>query len=205
MGKKIIALMVVLVAAGITFVSFQRMAGPDLASEAGGEVEIPESLDAGIALGEMAPLDLPLQDSAGEPTNLGEQMGEAGLVLMLNRSPDWCSYCRAQMMGTKDIAAAVEARGFGLAALTYDEVQTLAEFRDEEDVNYTLLSDRGSVMIDQLGLRDPQYREGTRAYGVPRATVLVLSPEGSVLAKNVTPDYRERPTNLQVLAIIDGS
>ena len=182
-------------------------------SACGGETPLAEaseealevaSVDVGIAVGEQAPLDLPLMDSAGNATTLAGQMGANGLVLLLTRSADWCPYCKAQLIRTIEIEGAVGARGYALASLSYDRPETLVDFAEAQGIGYTMLSDTQSETIDALGLRDPQYEQGSKAFGVPRAAVLVLSPGGTVLAKHVAADFRERPGNAGVLAIVDG-
>lgn len=160
-------------------------------------------IEAGIAVGEKAPLDLALRDQSGEPTTLAAQMGEKGMVLMLVRSADWCTFCKLQLSETKAIEGDVAARGYTLASLSYDAPEILGRYKAQEGIGYAMLSDEGSAMIDALGLRDPQYYDKDNfAFGVPRASVLVLAPNGTVVNKFVSGDYRARPTNEEVLALI---
>ncbi len=164
----------------------------------------PEPVEAGIAVNDKAPVGMELRDSTGETTSLAAQMGEKGMVLFLVRSADWCPFCKAQMVRTEDIREEIAAQGYGLAALSYDKPAILAEFAQEKGLRYALLSDPGSKMIDALGLRDPQYGAGSFAYGVPRASILYLAPDGTVLNKYVAADYRSRPSNEDVLAMLEG-
>ena len=163
-----------------------------------------EGIDVGIAVGETVPIGMELRDRMGEPATLADAMGEQGLVLFFVRSADWCPYCKAQLIGTKDIAAEIGESGFGLASLSYDDPEKLAAFAANEELNFANFSDTGSEMIDALGLRDPQYAEGTFAYGVPRATILILAPDGTVLSKHVSDDFKVRPSNENVLQMLGG-
>jgi peroxiredoxin len=158
-----------------------------------------------IMVGKKAPLTLALLDAAGRPTMLGKQMGKNGLVLVLTRSASWCPYCKAQLIAIKDVQASLAQRGYKLASLSYDKPQVLAAFVAERDVGYAMLSDQGSKMIDALGLRDPQYGPGSMANGVPYATTLVIGPDGTVKARNVSRDYTARPSNAAILALVDGA
>jgi len=185
----IVAAIVLLLAGGAAW-----MLGPALLP--------PEAIEAGIAKNEKAPIDLELRDSSGQSTSLAQNMGEKGMVLYLVRSADWCPFCKAQMVRTEKIRENIEGRGYALAALSYDAPEVLASFAGENGLKYAFLSDTGSKMIDALGLRDPQYGEGSFAYGVPRASILVLAPDGTVKAKYVAADYRSRPSNDEVLAMI---
>lgn len=165
----------------------------------------PKNIDVGIAVGEKVPVEMDLLDSAGQPTSLAKTMGKEGMVLFLVRSADWCPFCKAQLIRTNDIRGAITGKGYALVSLSYDKPETLAEFAKEKGIGYTMLSDPGSKMIDALNLRDPQYEAGSFAYGVPRASILVLAPDGTVKAKYVAADYRSRPSNDEVLAMVEGA
>lgn len=161
-------------------------------------------VEAGIAVGARAPLTMPLKDSNGAPTMLAKQLGTKGMVLVLVRSANWCPYCKAQLIELNGARADIAKRGYGLASLSYDKPETLGGFAKSKGLGFALLSDEGSKMIDALGLRDPQYEKVAFANGVPRATILVLGRDGKVKAKSVSSDYTKRPTNADILAMIDG-
>lgn len=163
----------------------------------------PEPVEAGIAVDAKVPVEMPLVRSDGEETSLGAEMGENGMVLFLVRSADWCPFCKAQLTRTEEIRGEIKGSGHALAALSYDAPEVLAAFRAEEGLGYTLLSDKGSAMIDALGLRDPQYGKGSYAEGVPRASILFLAPDGTVRDKYVAADYRSRPSNEDVVAMLE--
>ncbi len=160
--------------------------------------------DSASMVGKKAPLKLALKDAAGKPTTLAQQMGKKGLVLVLTRSAAWCPYCKAQLIGLRDIQSGLSQRGYALAGLSYDAPEVLAKFGAERAIGYTLLSDKGSRMIDALGMRDPQYAAGSFAHGVPRATILVIAPDGTVSARKIASDYKVRPSNADILAMVDG-
>jgi len=70
-------------------------------------------------------------------------------------------------------------------------------------LQYAMLSDQPSAVIDSFELRDPQYTEG-RAAGVPYASVFLIDKSGKIIAKTVSGDYKKRPTNEQILALVDS-
>jgi peroxiredoxin len=159
----------------------------------------------GIAIGAKAPVKLTLRSADGKATTLAAQMGQKGMVLMLVRSASWCPYCKAQMIGLNDARADVAKRGLSLVTLSYDKPEALAAFAASKGLGYTLVSDEGSKMIDALGLRDPQYANVSFANGVPYPTTLVLGLDGRVKAKQVSLDYKIRPSNTDMIALIDSS
>ena len=161
-----------------------------------------QHVEVGIPKGAKAPVDMMLMNQKSEPVSLAQGMGEKGMVLLLVRSADWCPFCKAQLSRSKEIEAPLAALGYKLASLSYDKPPLLAEFADGNGITFQMYSDPGSKMIGELGLRDPQYEDGSFAFGVPRATVLVLAPDGTVKAKFVDADYRSRQSNEQVLEMV---
>jgi peroxiredoxin len=169
-----------------------------------GVVAKPSAAAFGIMVGAKAPITQPLKNAMGKPTNLSQYMGKKGMLFVLIRSAAWCPFCKAQMIGFEGARAEVAKRGYSLVTLSYDSPATLASFAAAKNLGYTMLSDEGSKMIDALRLRDPQYPAGSFAAGVPFPTILVLGTDGKVKAKNVSLDYKFRPSNAQMLAMVDG-
>ena len=93
----------------------------------------------------------------------------------------------------KDWQGDFEALGVHVAALSYDDVEVLADFAEAEGIGYALLSDLGSKHIDALGIRNEQYEEGHFAHGVPHPGVFFIDPAGMIRLKRAVPGYRERP------------
>ncbi len=149
------------------------------AAEAAAEAAAP----FGPEVGETAPA-VSLRDSTGETRTLADLAGEAGLVVYFNRSLDWCPICQAQTLEVDAVASGFAERGYAVAVVTYDAPEVLARFDARREVSLTLLSDRGSAVIDAFDIRDPVYDDpGSRAYGVPYPIAFVLGPDGVVKAK----------------------
>lgn len=162
----------------------------------------PEHIEVGTSVGETVPIDQPLRDAEGNAITLADVAGKNGTVLVMVRSADWCPFCILQLEEHALIGAELEERGYTLASLSYDEPEKLAEFLEMVDRPFVMLSDTKSGFIDAVGLRDPQYPEDHYAHGVPRASILVLAPDGTVKAKLVSADYRQRPSNDFVLEMV---
>lgn len=159
----------------------------------------------GMETSDKAPAQLALRDASGAETNLANIAGDQGTVLILVRSADWCPFCVAQLKDSAPLTQTLAERGYTLASLSYDAPEILKEFSEDQQIPFTMLSDEGSAFIDAVGLRDPQYEEGHLAHGVPYASVLVIAPDGTVKAKFVSEDYRQRPSNEEVLALVDNA
>lgn len=157
-----------------------------------------------ISVGAHVPRDFSAVDSTGKPRNFASITGKKGVVLVFFRSAAWCPYCQKQLKDIKALPAELDKRGYSLAAISYDATDKLASFAQKQGVNYTLLSDAGSKQIDAFGLRDTSYPKDSFAYGVPRATILVIGKNGVVKKMLSTDDYKIRPDNAAILAAVDA-
>ena len=154
--------------------------------------------------GDKAP-PIKAMDSAGKPQTLRSLAGPKGTVLLFFRSAEWCPYCKAQLIDVNARAAAeVKARGFGMAALSYDSPAVLAKFAAERGIAFPLLSDPQSRVIDGWQLRDPQYKPDSRAAGVPKPAIFVIGKDGRIKARLMEDDYKKRPQVEAVLAAVDA-
>ena len=159
--------------------------------------------DLGPAIGTVAP-DIGIRlDQLGKPHQLQDLMGRNGLVLFFFRSADWCPYCQAQLIDINGGAAEIEKRGYRVVGLSYDSPEILETFTAKRHLTYTLLSDPKSEIIDRYNLRDPQYPQGSRAYGVPRPIIFVLDPHAVIKAKLYEESFKNRPPVSAVISKLD--
>ncbi|MES2294039.1 MAG: peroxiredoxin family protein [Pseudomonadota bacterium] len=159
--------------------------------------------DLGPATGTKVPsIGMP-QDETGKPRALESLMGEKGVVLFFFRSAAWCPYCQLQLMDLNGGLAAIEKRGYHLAGISYEPPAVDANFIKERGLKYTLLSDPKSEIIDRYKLRDPQYKKGSRAYGVPQPIIFVLDRDGVVKAKLYEDTFQKRPPVGLVVETLD--
>jgi len=159
--------------------------------------------DLGPAVGAVAPSIGTPEDQTGKPRTIDSLMGDNGLVLLFYRSAAWCPYCQAQLMDLNKGVSDIEKRGYKLAGISYDATKVLADFVNKRSITYTLLSDPKSEVIDRYGLRDPQYKPGSFAFGVPQPIMLVIDRKGTVTAKLYEDSYKERPPVTLVIETLD--
>lgn len=69
------------------------------------------------------------------------------------------------------------------------------------EVNFPILSDPSHRVIDAYGVRDSAYN-GQKFEGIPHATVYVIDKEGRVVWSKVETDYKERPSNQEIEAVL---
>jgi peroxiredoxin len=179
-----------------TVVAFAALISATLAVSASAE-------DLGPPVATKAPDIGTRLDQTGKPRTFADLMGRNGLVLMFNRSADWCPYCQAQLIDMNSGVVEIEKRGYRIAALSYDSPEILQAFTVKRHIAYTFLSDPKSEVIDLYKLRDPQYPPGNRAYGVPRPIIFILDRDGVIKAKLYEESYKVRPPVGAVISKLD--
>ena len=170
-----------------------------------------QSVDLGPAVGETAPVDWSSTDQTETVRTFESLTGHAGLVLVFNRSFDWCPYCQQQALEIEDRYGEFAARGYGVASLTHDDWETNARFAGRHELRMVLLSDPDHAIIDAFDVRDPAF-EGRRGRfeGLPYPIAFVMAPDGEVLDKfwhepgfGEQRGYRERVSVDDMLSALD--
>ena len=76
------------------------------------------------------------------------------------------------------------AAGISVFALSYDEVDALADFRDAYDITYPLLSDPNSTVIRQFGILNTLISEDDHPwFGIPFPGTFVINGDGYITHK----------------------
>jgi len=161
-----------------------------------------DSIDAGLAVGDNVPDNAVFATSDGEQ-KLIEILEGGPAVLIFTRSVEWCPFCQTQLKAINGIVSDIKERGYDVYGVSYDAPDAQDRFAMNQLLEYQMLSDENSAVIDAFGVRDPQYKEG-RAVGVPYAAVFMIAEDGTITGKSVSGDYKKRPTNEQLLMLLDG-
>lgn len=159
----------------------------------------------GPAVGDTVSLDFATSDHTGAAQDFSTVKGEKGAVVVFFRSAKWCPFCQMQLIDLNTNARAeIEKRGYKIVAVSYDKPEELAKFAKKWKVGFTLLSDDGSRMIDALGIRNEDYKEGHYAHGVPHPVIFVLDNDRKVVAKLSREGYRDRPEPEVIIETLDS-
>lgn len=102
-------------------------------------------------------------------------------------------------MKLNDLKDQFQAIGVGVAGMTYDQPELIQQFHEEWEIEYPMLRDVERQHVEAWGIRNEEYGEGTFAYGIPHPGVVLLSPEGEILAKWAEEGYRKRADWSEVL------
>ena len=152
-----------------------------------------ESIDIGPKVGMKIPEPFATMDQAGAAKSFRDVTGEKGVVIAFVRSAAWCPFCQQQLKDLQTIAEPLKKEGIRLVSISYDAPEVLAKFAAKYSITYTMLSDKGSKMIDAFDIRDPQYKEGSIAFGVPKPAIFIVDPTGAVRAKLAEEGFKTRP------------
>ena len=139
--------------------------------------------------------------------SLGKQMNDVrpfsrdkGLIVVANRSADWCPYCMAQFMQLQGYIEAFYAADIGVVALTYDAPELQQAFVDKNGIEYPFLSDVDAFSVKALGILNTDYAPGDSAYGIPHPGIFIVDPDGVIKGKIFVDAYSQRVTAESVLA-----
>jgi hypothetical protein len=93
----------------------------------------------------------------------------------------------------------LKRRGLGLAAISYDPVETLEKFSTERGITFPLIADPGSAIIKRYGLLNTTVEPDTRTYGIPFPGTFMLGRDGVVRSRYFEEAYQERNTAASIL------
>jgi len=160
--------------------------------------------DRGPAVGQMTPSNLAVINQDGEPTNFAALTGDKGLVLVFVRSLKWCPFCKKQVQELAPAVADIEARGYNLVALSYDSLKDIQRFVEDNEISFSVLSDRKSAVIDAFDIRNEQFGKAHFANGVPHPMIFVIGKDKIIQAKLAEEGYKARPPITVILETLDG-
>jgi peroxiredoxin len=98
-----------------------------------------------------------------------------------------------------DLKDQYTAIGVGVVGITYDTPEIIKAFDEKWDIDFPVLKDVDREHVDAWGVRNQEYGPGTFGYGIPYPGVVLLSPEGEILAKWAEQGYRSRADWAEVL------
>ena len=88
--------------------------------------------------------------------------------------------------------------GYGLAAISYDSIETLTAFSGKHGITFPLLSDAGSKTIVAWGLLN---KEATgRTAGIPHPGTFTIDRRGTIVSRAFEQPYQERRSATSLLA-----
>lgn len=153
----------------------------------------------GPSIGSVFPDALELEDQSNTRQSLRSLMGKNGVAIFFVRSADWCPFCKRQLVDVNAHLADFRQLGLGVASVSMDTVDRIAAFHSAQSIGYTMLSDPDGAIVEKIGIRDLQYADGSKAYGVARPMIFIIDTKLKITHKYAEESYRNRPDLNKVL------
>lgn len=130
-----------------------------------------------------------MYDTNKQPVTLSEQRGKAVLLLFFPLA--FTSVCTAELCSVRDnykIYESLQAIPFGISV---DSLHTFKKFKEEQRLNFTLLSDFNKEVSRAYDSIYEEWRFGMR--GVSRRSAFVIDQDGMVQYAEVLENAGEQP------------
>lgn len=148
-------------------------------------------IDAGPMIGEKAPA-LTVINKNKQIVSIDDLTADKGLIILFFRSADWCPYCKRHLIELNKSATKFKTLGYGLSAISYDNIDILNEFSEIQKMTYPLLSDQSAETVKAYNILNTQYKMGDENYGIPYPGVVVINSDGDVTYKYFYEGYKKR-------------
>lgn len=125
--------------------------------------------------------DFTLTDDAGNEVSLHDFAGQRVVVYFYPRANT--PGCTKEACDFRDSLSQLNDAGIAVLGISPDKVEKLAQFREEHDLNFPLLSDETKEVMQAYGAFGEKKNYGKVVQGVIRST-FVVEPDGTIgLAK----------------------
>jgi peroxiredoxin len=174
--------------------------------------------DIGVPPGDRAP-DASLHDVDGRPVTLSSLYADGPVLLIFYRG-GWCPYCNAQIHGLTRAYPEFRERGVTPVAVSVDQPEEGATTKARYTIPFPVLSDpdlaahRAFRVMHEAGDEEVARLKGfgmdlERASGrdhhvIAIPSMFLVDASGVVRGAHADPDYKVRPSNEQLLQVIDG-
>ena len=148
-------------------------------------------VDVGPTVGEKAP-EISVLNNQKQSVDIEKLSGDKGLVILFFRSADWCPFCKKHLIELNAQANQFTQLGYGLAGISYDNVDVLTQFAQQQSISYPLLSDQNVATMKAYNIVNTQYSPGDDNYGIPYPGVVVIDNKGKVVHKYFFKGYKNR-------------
>ncbi len=168
------------------------------------------------AVGERMP-GFVLPDENGKIVRLGELLRQGPLVINFHRG-HWCPYCRLASVSVAEIQDEILAAGGRLVAIVPEHARFSRQMKTTAKARFPFLTDAANGyalslnlaiwvglemegMMNRAGIELPRY-QGNSAWFLPIPATFVVNSDGTVAARYVDPDHRQRMEIDEMLAAV---
>ncbi|MBW5446121.1 redoxin domain-containing protein [Cohnella sp. CFH 77786] len=171
----------------------------------------------GLEVGHQAK-DFTLNDAAGVPVNLFEQLRSGPVVLTFYRG-GWCPFCNLQLRAYQNILPEIEALGGQLIAVSPQSPDHALNQQEKEGLRFHVLSDTNGlaaasyqvffevppyiqeIMTNRFKLNLTEYNAADR-WILPIPSTFLIDKSGIIRSAYVNPDFMQRLEPQEILAAL---
>ena len=88
--------------------------------------------------------------------------------------------CTTEAQGFRDHLADFKALGYEVLGVSRDSVKSHCSFRDKQNLNFPLLSDKEETVCNLYGVLKEKTMYGRKCFGIERST-FVIDPQGKII------------------------
>lgn len=140
-----------------------------------------------LQIGDTAP-PLTLPSSENQPVSLAAYAGQPVVVLFFPLA--FTGVCTAEMCTMRDAMGQYRGLNAQVLGISVDSPFTLAKFKDEENLNFPLLSDFNKKAARDYGVL---YETFHGLEGVAKRSAFIVDPEGKIAYAEVLEDAGDQP------------
>ena len=152
-----------------------------------------------IQTGQVAP-DFTLYDSEKKQVTLSEQKGKNVLLLFFPLA--FTSTCTKELCSVRDNISFYNNANAEIFGISVDSLHTLAKYKEEQHLNFTLLSDFNKEVSAMYGSLYEQFGYGMK--GVSKRSAFVIDREGIVKYAEVLEKAGDIPDFESITATLAG-
>ncbi|MDB2687263.1 cellulase family glycosylhydrolase [Mariniblastus sp.] len=124
--------------------------------------------------------DFSLVDQFDTDQKLSDLLADGPIALVVLRSAGWCAMSKQQLIDLQQNRKSIEATGIRVVGLSFDKTEVLADFSSVNDIEFPLLADPTSKVIEQLGIVNTSRKKGTLRYKVAYPLTILIKRDRTV-------------------------
>ena len=177
------------------------------------QVAVAQEAPEGLFIASKAP-DFKAKDQNGKEIRLKDLLKEGKVVLVFYRGY-WCPYCNKELSKLQDSLQLIKDKGATLIAVSPEKQENVSKTIEKTKAEYSILHDEGLKIMKayEVEFEVPEntitrYRNagidigknnGDNGNFLPIPAVYIIDKESTITYRFFEPDYKKRPTVLDLL------
>ncbi|MDZ4808952.1 MAG: peroxiredoxin-like family protein [Bacteroidota bacterium] len=168
----------------------------------------------GLFLASKAP-DFKAKDQNGKDIKLKDLLKQGKVVLVFYRGY-WCPYCNKELSRLQDSLQLIKDKGATLIAVSPEKPENISKTIEKTKADYSILYDEGMKIMKAYDVEyemqenvvtryrnsglDIEKINGDNGKYLPVPAIYIIDKESTVIYRFFEPDYKKRPSVLEILS-----